>query len=743
MKKLLIYTISFCLLFTKIHSEIISKVEIKGNKRISEETIKVYGDIVLNKDYQSKDLDLMLKNLYSTELFEDIKIDVRNNTLYINLKEYPIINQLVIVGEKTNRYKEQIRKIIKLKEKRSFIKSYLAKDIERIKTLYSSIGYNNADIDTKIKKITEEKFDLLIEIDRGEKTKISSIKFIGNSSVRASRLRDIIASEEDKFWKFITKNTNLNENLIKLDIRLLKNYYKSLGFYDVKVTSNLAQLTEKGKAELTYSIDEGTRYIIKKISTNLDQVFDKDIFFPLNKSYNKYIGEYYSPFKIKNLLEDIDELIEQNNLQFVEHNVKETLEGDSINVTLNIFEGEKILVERINITGNNVTSEEVIRGELILDEGDPFTKLNLEKSIANIKSRNIFKKVSYEVKNGSQNNLKIINIDVEEKPTGEIAAGAGVGTNGGSFAFTIKENNWLGEGKAVTFDVEVDKESLLGTLSYNNPNYDFLGNSLNYSISSEANDKPDQGYENSLVMGRVGTRFEQYKDIVASLGISASYDDLRTDNTASTSLKNQSGTYSEVSGQYGFTLDKRNRSFMPTSGSIISFGQSLPIYADKSFVSNDFSASLYKSFNEDIIGATKFYLSTINGLGSDDVRLSKRKGISTRRLRGFEKNKIGPVDGNDHIGGNYVAALNLEANLPNFLPEDTNTDVTLFLDFGNVWGVDYDSSLDDSNKVRSSTGVKAGWMSPIGPMTFTLSQNLTKASTDITESFNFNLGTTF
>ena len=289
------------------------------------------------------------------------------------------------------------------------------------------------------------------------------------------------------------------------------------------------------------------------------------------------MGEYYSPFKIKNLLEDIDELIEQNNLQFVEHNVKETLEGDSINVNLNIFEGEKILVERINITGNNVTSEEVIRGELILDEGDPFTKLNLEKSRANIKSRNIFKKVSYEVKNGSQNNLKIINIDVEEKPTGEIAAGAGVGTNGGSFAFTIKENNWLGEGKAVTFDVEVDKESLLGTLSYNNPNYDFLGNSLNYSISSEANDKPDQGYENSLVMGRVGTRFEQYKDIVASLGISASYDDLRTDNTASTSLKNQSGTYSEVSGQYGFTLDKRNRSFMPTSGSIISFGQSLPI----------------------------------------------------------------------------------------------------------------------------------------------------------------------
>ena len=182
---------------------------------------------------------------------------------------------------------------------------------------------------------------------------------------------------------------------------------------------------------------------------------------------------------------------------------------------------------------------------------------------------------------------------------------------------------------------------------------------------------------------------------------------------------------------------------MPTSGSIISFGQSLPIYADKSFVANTFRSSFYNQINENVVGAAKIYLSSVNGLGSDDVRLSKRKGLSTRRLRGFEKNKIGPVDGNDYVGGNYAAALNLETNLPNLLPEDTNTDVSLFLDFGNVWGVDYDDSIDDSNKIRSTTGIMASWMSPIGPMTFTLSQNLTKADTDQTETFNFNLGTTF
>ena len=726
-----------------LKAEIVNDIKINGNSRISNETIKIYGEIELGKDLSENDLDKILKNLFNTNFFEDVNIKLEKNILIVNLVEYPVINQLIIVGEKSKKYKEQIKKIIQLKEKNSFIKSYLTKDIESIKTLYSSVGYNFSKVETKIKRIDEKNIDLVIEIIRGEQTKISSINFLGNNSIRASRLRDVIASEENKFWKFITKNTNLSENLIELDKRLLVNYYKSLGFYDINIKSNIAELKDTGDAELTYSIDEGKRYTINKISTNVDPVYDKNLFFPLNKNFQKFIGEYYSPFKIKKLLEDIDELIEFNNLQFTEHNVQEIIEGDSINIVFNIFEGDKTLVERINIKGNTITNEDVIRGELILDEGDPFTKLSLDKSIAELKARGIFKQVNYEVISGSKNNLKIININVEEKPTGEISAGAGIGTNGGSFAINVQENNWLGQGKKVGFEIEVDQESLAGTLSYTNPNYNFLGNSLSYYISSENNDKPDQGYENSLISGGISTSFEQYKDVIATLGISATYDDLKTLDTASDALKKQSGTFDEVAANYGFTFDRRNRSFMPTDGSIVGFGQTFPIYADKSFVSNRFSASSYRTLTEDVIGASKLYIATVNAFGDDDVRLSNRKSISSRRLRGFEKNKVGPVDGADHIGGNYAAALNLETNLPNLLPEDTNTDVTLFLDFGNVWGVDYDDSLDDSNKIRSSTGVMASWMSPIGPMTFTLAQNLSKASTDETQGFSFSLGTTF
>jgi len=743
MIRVLLLTSIIFLTSAVLKAEVIDKLVINGNKRVSSETIKVYGEIEINKNISEIEINKILNNLYSTNFFEDVKIKVNQNTLFINVNEYPVINQVILIGEPRKSFNQKILTLIQSKEKKSFIKSNILKDIDNIKKFYSLLGYNSSKVDVKTKVIDDDNLDLMIEIDRGNQTKISSINFIGNKYIRSKRLRDVVASEEDKFWKVISKNTNFSENLIALDKRLLINYYKSIGFYDVQVNSNIAEINDEGNADIKYTINEGVRYTINKISTNVDKVFDKKLFFPLNKVFKDYVGEYYSPFKVKQLLEELDEIIEFNNLQFVEHNVQEIVEKDSIKIVFNVFEGEKNLVERINITGNTVTIEEVIRGELILDEGDPFIQLNLEKSIAELKDRRLFKDVTYEVTEGSQNNLKIININVEEQPTGEISAGAGIGTSGGTFGFSIAENNWLGEGKSVGFDLQVDSESLGGTISFNDPNYDFLGNSLYYSLSSTSNDKPDQGYENSLITARAGTRFKQYRNLDVNLGLAASYDDLRTDSSASASLKKQSGEFTEFSANYGFTLDKRDRVFMPTDGSVFSFNQELPIYADKAFIANTLTLSGYKTLSEDVIGASKLYLAAINSIGEDDVRLSKRKGLSTRRMRGFEKNKIGPIDGSDHVGGNFAAAVNFETNLPNLLPENTNTDIGFFLDLGNVWGVDYDSSIDDSNKIRASTGIAASWLSPLGPMTFIISQNLAKASTDKTESFTFNLGTTF
>ncbi len=744
MKKLISIILSVLFIAGPSFAEIVNEIQISGNKRVSDETVKVYGEIKpKGSDFSNSDINNILKNLYSTNFFEDVNIEIRNKKLIINLIEYPVINEIVLIGEQNTRVKNQIKKIISSKEKNSFIKNNLNKDINLIKKLYSSLGYKFSQVETKVRKIDENNVDLAINIDKGEITRISKIFFTGDKKIKDKRLRDIIASEEDKFWKVISRNTRFNENQIELDKRLLINYYKNLGYYDVKVTSSSAEIQDSENINLYYSIEAGKRYIFAKIETVLDSTFDKEIFFPLREKYNDLVGTYYSPFKIKKILEEIDIIIENKNLQFVEHSVQETIEGDKINLAFKIKEGKKIIVERINIKGNNVTNESVIRSELLLDEGDPFTNLNLDKSVAKLKSKNIFNRVKSEVLPGSSDDQKIIEISIEEKPTGELSAGAGVGTNGGTFAFDIQENNWLGEGKIVGINVELSEESLKGKLFYTNPNYDLLGNSIEYHIQNTSNDKPDQGYENKLITFGAGTSFEQYKDIYTNLSLNFSYDDLRTNSNASASLQKQDGDFTELAAVYGLTYDKRNRTFMPTDGSVFGFVQSLPIYADKPFIDNTFRFSTYHEFNENYVGSGKIFVSAINGLNDEDVRLSKRKTLSTRRLRGFSKGKIGPVDGNDHIGGNYAAAVNFDVNLPNLLPDSSNTDVSFFVDFGNVWEVDYDDSLDDSNKLRSSTGVNASWISPLGPMTFTLATNLSKASTDTTESFNFNLGTSF
>mgnify|MGYP001373719797 FL=1 len=742
MKRILI--ILYLILFTNhLSAEIIKKIQITGNDRVSDETVKVYGDISINQNIDNIKINKIIKSLYSTNFFEDIQVSVSNNTLFIKLIEYPVINEIIIVGETASKFKEQIKKQIKSKKNGPFVKSLISDDETTIKKLYSSLGFNFLEVNSKVEKFPNKIVNIYFELDKGEKTKISKINFKGDKKIRDRRLRDIITSQEAKFWKVLTRNTNFNQSNIELDKRLLTNYYKSIGYYDVKVLSEIAEVKDNYLAEITFNINAGTRYRISKISTNVDQVLDKNLFLPLNQIYKKSVGEYYSPFKVKKLLDELDLIISNQDLQFIEHNVNEIIKDNTIELIINVVEGQKVVVEKIDILGNTVTNESVIRSSLLLDEGDPYSKVKVDKSISRIKSKGIFASVKETISDGSIPNSKKIQIVVEEMPTGEISAGAGIGTDGGSFAFNIRENNWLGRGVSLSAAAEVRADSLKGSLSITDPDYNFTGRELTYYLQNETNDKPDSGYENNVIGGGVSITYEKFKDIYLSPGVSLVFDDLKTDSSASTLLKKQSGTSTDLMFDYSISTDKRDRRFMPTSGYYTSFSQDIPLYSDQPHIRHGFSTSHYKELNEDIIGALKFRASAVNGIGDDDVKLSQRLYLGTRQLRGFEAGKVGPKDGKDFVGGNYTTSLNLEANFPNFFPEKSNAEIGLFLDAGNVWGVDYNDTIDDSNKVRSTFGINTSWISPAGPMSFIFSNNLSKASTDITQSFNFRLGTTF
>ena len=738
-----IYTTLFLLISFNMSADIVKKIEVKGNERVGDETIKVYGEISNGKDYSAFDIDKILKNLYKTNFFEDIKITLSNGILDIAVKEYPVINTIDIKGEKSNDIKKKVLEKLQLQAKESFIESKLSQDIKLMKKIYSSIGYNFANIEGKIEKFDNNRINLVYFLDKGKKTNIAKINFIGDKKIKEKRLREIIVSEEKKFWKFLSKNTFLNYNNIELDKRLLINYYKSLGYYDVQVLSNNAELSKENETRLIYTINAGTRYKVNKISTNVSSVLDTQSFLPLQKYFTKLLGKYYSPFTVKKLLDELDILIANNDLQFIEHSVNEIIEGDTIEIKINIFEGQKQLVEKINIIGNSVTDESVIRGEFLLDEGDPFSTLKLDQTIAKLKARNIFGEIKKTITDGSKKDQKIIDIEVEEKPTGEISAGAGAGTAGLSAAFNVTENNWLGKGVNISTNVDISAESFTGSFAVTDPNYNFSGNSLTYFVSSSTNDKSDSGYKNSIITTGIGTGFEQYKNVFISPRLVASHDNLKVEDSASKSLQKQKGTFTDLSFDYGITADNRDRVYAPTDGHITSFSQAIPLYADSPYLKNTATFSKYKSLSENANATFKLYGSAINGLNDTDVRLSKRVRLPGSRLRGFEQGKVGPKDGKDFVGGNYAVAANFEVSLPNFLPEDTKTDVGLFLDFGNLWGVDYNKETPSSNTIRSSTGVNASWLSPVGPMTFIFSQNLSKASTDVTQSFSFRLGTTF
>ncbi len=718
------------------------KILIEGNKRIDPETIKIYGEISDKENYTDQDINNILKNLYSTDFFEDINISFENKILRINVKEYPIIGKLKFEGEPAKKIVKNIKERIFSSVNGPFIKNRISDDLNAIQNGYKYLGYHNAKVEPKIENLEDNKINLLFVIDRGEKLKISKINFIGDKKIKERRLRDIIVSEENKFYKVLSQNTNFNESNIDLDKRLLVNFYKSLGFYNIKILSSSAIISSES-AEITYNIDAGERHVITKISTNVAEQIEKKFFFDLQKYYSDLIGDYYSPFKIKKVLDQLDILIVKNDLQFIEHSVNELVDDGKIEVVINISEGKKILVERVNISGNTITDESVIRGELLLDEGDPFNFLKLEKSVSRIKSRNLFGKVEKEVKDGSSIDEKIIDILVEEKPTGEIAAGAGVGTDGGTFSLSVKENNYLGSGVSVAGFTEVNEHSFKGELSINNPNYNDTGNGLRYSIASITNDEPDSGYENSILSSSVGLKVEQFERIFFTPSLSITSDKLDVQSTASEKLKKQAGTFNELLFGYGYIYDERDKPYLPTDGFITSFSQVLPMYAEAPFLKNTLKFTKYETLTEDFIGSVKLFFSAINPIAEEDVRLSKRLSLPRDRLRGFQRGKIGPKDGNDFIGGNYAATMNLEARLPNFLPESTNTNVGLFMDFGNLWGVDYDSSISGSNKIRSSAGAIVNWLSPLGPMNFTFSTNISKETTDKTESFNFSLGTTF
>ena len=735
--------LSFFLIFSS-YAKNYERIIINGNERISSETILVFSEISEDQSLNENSINNILKKLYKSGYFKDVSVKIENNNLIIDVLENPVIQTVYINGIKRKKTEESLYEILSLKNRSSYNSINVKKDENAILSYLKEQGFYFSKITSSYQDLGDNKIDLYYEIDLGDKAKISKISFVGDKIFKDSTLRSVILSEEYRFWKFISGKKYLNENLINYDKRLLNNFYKNKGFYNVVIESSFASYLGNDEFEILYNISSGKKYYFNEFNLNLPIDYETDNFNELNNIFRDLKGEKYSLNSIDKILKEIDKIVLNEQFEFLKSSVQEEIKDNLINLTFDIGESEKFYVEKINILGNNITREEVIRNNLLVDEGDAFNELLQAKTINNLKALNFFSKVDSEIIDATDLNRKIINITVEEKPTGEIMAGAGVGTSGGTVAFGVSENNYLGRGIEFSSDVSVSAESLKGLIAINNPNYKGSNRSLNVSLESTVTDRlKNFGYESNKTGFSVGSGFEFYENLYWNTGFSSYIEKLETDSTASASIKKQEGSYFDTFFNQTLSYDKRNQKFKTSDGYISRFTQNIPLISESYTLTNAYDYKIYNQWLDENVFSFGFFAKTTNSLKGKDVKLSDRLFLPSGKLRGFESGKVGPKDGADYIGGNYVASINLATTLPQMMPNFQNTNFSIFFDAANIWGIDYNSSLSDNSKIRSSVGIAVDFFTPIGPLNFSLSEPITKGSNDITESFRFNIGTTF
>ena len=742
--KLFLIIISLSFFSNFASADVIKKIEIFGNDRISDETIIMFSNIKLNDQFNVKKSNYIIKELYESNFFDDVSVKYESEILTITVKELPIIDSIILKGVKAQKFEESIRDIFVLKPRSSFNKFLLSEELKSIKSVLKNYGYYFSKVDVYVEDLNNNMVNINYEIDLGDKAKIKKIKFIGDKIYKDKRLRSIIVSEEYKFWKFVSTKKFLNEDLIKIDMRLLNNFYLNKGYYNVEINSSFAKLIENDEFELIYNISSKDKIFFNNLNIIFPDDFNKDNYEKLISILKNLKGKPYSINAIEDILDKIDVITINEEFKSVKASINEKVTNNKLDIDFIIEETDKYFVEKINIYGNNITVESVIRNQLVIDEGDPYNEILAKKSENNIKSLNFFRNVNTSVVDGIDQNSKIININVEEKPTGEISAGAGAGTSGGTVFFGVKENNYLGKGLSLDANATISEETFKGLLSMTNPNYKNSDKMVFGSIQAiEIDQLSNFGYKTNKTGFEIGTKFEYLDDFSLGISTNSFYEEIETDSTASARQKTQEGNYWDTFINFDFDYDNRNQKFKTTSGYISNYKTQLPLISDTNTLTNTYLYKVYSELYENNISTLSIYLKSANSISGDDVKLSERINIPSRRLRGFERGKVGPKDGDDYIGGNYVTALNFNTSLPQLFPNLQNIDVSLFFDAANIWGVDYDSSIDDGGKVRSSLGIGVDWFTIVGPLTFSLTEVITKDTGDVEETFRFNLGTTF
>ncbi|WP_229861702.1 outer membrane protein assembly factor BamA [Pseudodonghicola xiamenensis] len=755
-----------------------NSMKVEGNQRIESATIVAYTGIERGKTVSAGELNDAYQKVMASGLFETVDLEPKGNTLVISVKEYPTIS--VINFEGNRRIKDDaLAKLIESTARQVFSPAKAERDADVIAKAYSQQGRVAATVVPRIIRRSDNRVDLVFEISEGDTIEVERVSFIGNRIYSDRRLRRILATKQANFLRTFLRGDTLVEDRIAYDKQLLRDFYLSRGYVDFRVNSANVEFTrERDAFYLVMDITEGQQFKFGKITT-ISEYPGVDAA-EYQAALKVKSGEIYSPTAVDNSITRQERLSIKNGVDFlrVEPRITRNDRDLTLDVQFVLTKGPRVFVERIDIEGNTTTLDRVVRQQFRVSEGDPFNPREIRASAERIRALGFFSKADVNTREGSSPEQVIVDVNVEEQPTGSLNLGGSYSvSNGFGVALGLTENNFLGRGQRLSFTFSTAEDSEAYVFGFTEPH--LMGRDLRFDLdlglsttnSSYAN------YDTKRVFFNPGLTFNLSEQQRLKLQYSWQSTEMEDRDTALAAtygpvVGTEIARGSESASMVGFTytFDSRLSGLDPNAGMLFEIGADFAgLGGDSQFIRTRAKAiAQRKILNEEVTLRATFEAGALSWLGSDDSRTVDRFMLSSEIMRGFEPAGMGPRDMtpnssgspyDDALGGNFYAVARFEAEFPLGLPEEIGLRGGLFLDVGNLW------DLSNVNTAAASTGCGASgasscivgadgswrsviglsflWTTSFGPLRFNFSRALSKEDYDKEQTFDLTLQARF
>ncbi len=744
-----------------------ANVVIEGNQRVEAATILSKAGIGRGEEISAGALNDAYQRIVNSGLFETVELLPQGNTLLIRVKEYPMLNVVDFQGNKRLK-DEKLNEIIASKSRRVYSPGTAEADAALIADIYRVQGRLAATVDPRIIRRSDNRVDLVFEIREGRVVEIERLSFVGNRAFSDRRLRQVLQTKQAGFLRQLIKEDSFVAERLETDKQLLRDFYLSRGYIDAQVLDASSELArERDASFVSFSVREGKSFSIGAITT-VSEIPEVDAaeFIAVQKLRS---GVTYTPAIIENNIARMENLALKKGLNFVriEPRITRNDRNQTLDIEFVLSRGQRVFVERIDIEGNTTTLDEVVRREFRSVEGDPFNPREIRQAAERIRALGYFADAEVNSEGGSDGDQVVVNVNVEEQPTGSFNIGATYGVSDGiGLTVGLTESNFLGRGQSVGIDIATGGNATNSSISFVEPA--LLGRDLAlkfgavYRITTQANafyDTSNISISPAIVFpvsenGRLELNFRVFQDEVKN--VDAGILPL-TGSSAILKAEEAAGKLLGATLGYAYSYDTRTSGINPNGGILLRFGQDFGgLGGDVKYVSTTALAlAETKILKEEVTVRAVFEGGLVSSFGGYTTRVTDRF-FGTRKIRGFEPNGIGPRDrfdlggasNNDALGGNAFAVAKLEAEFPIGLPEEYNVTGGLFLDVGSVWDLDNTVGsngvvVDDQLHLRSTIGISVFWTTPIGPLRFNFSKALLKEDYDLEQKFDLTISTKF